>query len=231
MTRSRIRFADPRSLVLTTIATMMTLALLCSQSIRYGHADAPIADTPEGVQPVAVGETAPRFVVQTVDGDNVDFDPRKLERPTILITFRGGWCPYCNVHLSELRHVLPEIGDMDIDVLFLSGDRPDQLYSSLRMDTKEDIEGLDYTILSDANANAAIALGIAFNSDATLKRRKERGHDVEGSSMAKRGVLPVPAVFAIDANGIVTYAHVVPDYKVRLPADELLDVAKSLAGS
>ncbi len=53
------------------------------------------------------------------------------------------------MHLSELRHVVPEIDGMGIDVLFLSGDRPALLYKSLGGETREDIAGLGYTILSD----------------------------------------------------------------------------------
>ena len=55
------------------------------------------------------------------------------------------------------------------------------------------------------------------------------GIDISSSSMDRHGVLPVPAVYAIDKSGQITYAFVEADYKVRLPADELLAVAKELA--
>jgi peroxiredoxin len=219
-----------RSLLPGALAVLLTLSLFSSLSLRHGHADSPIAESAEDVMPVAAGEAAPRFVVRRVDGERFDFDPRSLERPAILITFRGGWCPYCNMHLSELRHVVPEISEMDVDVYFLSGDRPDQLYASLSDEARDDAESLGYTILSDADANAAIALGIAFRTPSGMKARfDERGRDIEGSSIAKHSVLPVPAVFGVDTNGRVTFAYVIPDYKVRLPADELLDVARDLA--
>jgi len=219
-----------RQLIAGSTAALMALSLVTSIALRYGHADSPIADRAEDVEPVAVGASAPRFTVRTVDGARYDFDPRSLERPVILVTFRGGWCPYCNMHLSELRHVMPDIRELGVDILFLSGDRPDQLYASLEENTREEVEALDYTILSDADANAAIALGIAFRTaEGMLDRFEERGRDIAGSSIAKRGVLPVPAVFAIDTDGTVTFAYVIPDYKVRLPADELLDVARSLS--
>lgn len=227
-----IRRIHPRTAILATLSSMLLVSLLCSTSIRHGHADQPIAETAADVNPVGVGEPAPRFIVRDVDGDAFDFDPRKLERPAIIITFRGGWCPYCNMHLSELRHVVPEIGAMDVDVLFLSGDRPEMLIDSLKADTQEDIAEADYVILSDADANAAIALGIAFRaSDRTINRRHDKGDDIEGSSMLNNGVLPVPAVFAIGRDGTIAFAFVEADYKVRLPADELLDVARNLAAN
>ena len=231
MTTAKTRSSNPlRTLAVLSTAGVMALSLFCSMSLNAGHADSPIAASAEEVQPVAVGDPAPRFSVRTVAGERYDFNPDRLERPTMIVTFRGGWCPYCNMHLSELRHVMPEISDMGVEILFLSGDRPDQLYSSLSDDTQEDIKDLDYTILSDADANAAIALGIAFKTPDDLpKRFADRGRDIEGSSIARHSVLPVPAVFAVNQQGTITFAYVIPDYKVRLPADELLNVARELS--
>lgn len=218
--------------IITGLLTLMLLASLTgSLSARFGHADAPIAATAEGTRPVAAGDPAPRFVVRTVDGKAFDFDPRALTRPTVIITFRGGWCPYCNLHLSELRHVIPDIRALGVDVLFLSGDRPDALYEGLERETRETIDGLDYTILSDADAYAAVALGIAFRPDPSyVERLVDNGRDIEDSSIRRRDVMPVPAVFAIDVDGTVAWSYANPDYKIRVPADELLAVAKELAG-
>ncbi len=211
------------------LGVILAVSLACSVTIRKGHADTPIAASAESVQPLTAGDRAPRFVVQDVDGENVVFDPEALDRPAILISFRGGWCPYCNLHLSELRHVLPALAERDIDVYFLSGDRPDQLVSGLSPETQDDVNELGYTLLSDASAMAAKALGIAFRADeSTADRLTMRGRDIEGSSLKKRGILPVPAVFAVDGAGRIAYAFVNADYKIRLSADELLDVAAGL---
>ncbi|MDX1515274.1 MAG: peroxiredoxin-like family protein [Woeseiaceae bacterium] len=228
---TRARATSHRYLVPGLLAAMLLLSLVFSTAQRYGHADAPIARTAEEIQPLGVGDPAPRFQVRDVDGAAVTFDPARLERPAIIITFRGGWCPYCNMHLSELRHVLPEIRELGIDVLFLSGDRPDQLYRSLASDTQSAIDGRGYRILSDADVNAATAFGIAFRaSDRTIARRHEKGDDIDGSSMSKHRVLPVPAVFAVGRDGMIEFAYANPDYKVRVPAAELLDVARGISG-
>ena len=221
---------NPQSMILGTLWAMLLLSLFHSQAIQYGHADAPIAASADQINPLAAGDSAPRFVVRTVDGEKFVFEPRELDRPAIIITFRGGWCPYCNMHLSELRHVIPEIREMGVDVLFLSGDRPELLFESLKAETQQDIAGLDYAIYSDADAYAAVALGIAFRaSDRTISGRKKKGQDIEGSSMLNHGVLPVPAVFAIDRDGLISFAYANPDYTIRVPAGELLNIAKSIA--
>lgn len=223
---------NPRLAVLGALGAVMALSLAYSMSVKYGHADVPVADNAAMIEPLEVGQSAPRFIVRRADNEAFDFDPRSLERPAVVISFRGGWCPFCNIYLSELKDVIPQIGALGVDVLFLSGDRPELLYSSLRRETQEDIANLDYTILSDADAQAAIAFGIAFKaSQMTIDRRLQKGQDIDDSSMALHGVLPVPSVFAVDSDGMIAFAYTNPDYKVRLPADELLQVATKIAAS
>ena len=221
---------NPRTFVGASLLAVMVVSLACSLSLQYGHADVPIAATADEIQPLTSGDRAPRFTLRTVDNEEFVFNPRDLARPAVIITFRGGWCPYCNMHLSELRHVVGDIDSLGVDVLFLSGDRPDQLYASLGRETQQDIAGLGYTIYSDADAQAAVAFGIAFRaSQSTIDRRLEKGQDIERSSMQVHGVLPVPSVFAVGRDGVIAFAYSNADYKVRLPADELLQAAKNLA--
>jgi len=219
-----------KNTIVIIFSAVLLLSLICSLSIQESHAEMVIAESADLTSPVKSGEQAPSFVVLDADGNEFSFDPEALDRPVVLITFRGGWCPFCNMHLSELRTVVPEIAAMGVDVMFLSGDRPEMLYASLAMDTQEDIADLDYKIYSDADAQAAIALGLAFKtSDRTVDRFVEKGQDIADSSMMQHGVLPVPAVYAIDTSGMIRFDFVEPDYKVRLPSDELLAVAKELA--
>ncbi len=211
---------------------LFTLSMASSLTIREGHADVLIAESAELINPLGSGDAAPRFVVRDVDGNAFDFDPQRLERPAVLLAFRGGWCPFCNAYLSEMRHVVPKIRELGVDVLFLSGDRPGQLFESLSTETQQDIAGLDYTLLSDADAQAATALGIAFRaSDMTINGRHQKGQDIEGSSMMNHGVLPVPAVFAVDRHGVIQFAFTNANYKVRLPADDLLAAAEKIAAA
>ena len=219
-----------RSITNVSLVALFCSAIIYSMAMQSGHADVPIAESADLIEPLGVGDNAPRFIVETANGEEFDFDPSKLDRPAVLLTFRGGWCPFCNMYLSEMRHVIPEMRPLGVDVLFLSGDRPELLFESLSQETQEDIDGLDYTILSDANTQAARALGIAFRaSERTLNWLSDK--DIADSSMMKHGVLPVPAVFAIDTDGVIQFAFTNADYKVRLPADELMVAAREIAAA
>jgi peroxiredoxin len=218
-----------RSLLSLSLALVLGSSLVCSTAFQAGHADVPIAATAADVQPLVAGDTAPRFVVETVDRETFDFDPANLEKPAIILVYRGGWCPYCNMYLSDMRHVVPRIRNMGIDVLFLSGDRPEMLYASLDSPATEAVAELDYKLLSDANAQASIALGIAFRTNERMASYvKNKGDNYRESSMERHGILPVPSVFAVDRDGRIVFTYVNPDYKVRLPAGELLAAARDM---
>lgn len=186
-----------------------------------------LAAGPEAVQPKQVGELAPAFTVYELDGSAFRFDPTALERPVLLITFRGGWCPFCNAQLAGLRNVVPEIRSGGMDVLFLSADRPELLFSSLQQETQESIEGRDYHILSDAGLEAASALGIAYKvPENTLAAYEARGRDMGNSSIALHSALPLPAVFIIDTDGRIDFVYSNADIRIRLPAEEVLAAAQ-----
>lgn len=221
-----------RALIPATLAALLTFSLVCSTALRHGHADVPVADSADLIRPLSVGDLAPRFVVKTVESGAFHFNPENLDKPVMLLVFRGGWCPYCNMYLSEMRHVIPEIRALGIDVLFLSGDRPELLYESLEHQAQADIAGLDYTILSDADAQASLALGIAFKaSQRAIDYVNSKGDGYRESSMERQGILPVPAVFAIGRDGVIAFTFINPDYKKRLPADELLAAARAIAAA
>ena len=202
---------------------LTTALLLCT-----GAARAEIAASAEETSPLAAGGAAPAFTARNADGSDFILDPSSLERPAMLIFYRGGWCPYCNRHLAELRHVVPELEERGMDVYFLSADSPDNLASALHGDA----EGLDYTLLSDARLGAAEAFGLAFRiSDDYYRQAKEYGLDLEEASGETHRALPIPAAYLIDATGTIRFAHANPDYTKRLTAAELRANVDAVLGS
>ncbi len=181
-----------------------------------------IAKSPNDIHPVKTGERVPAFMVKNPDGNDFYFGPDRVTKPTVLILYRGGWCPYCNVQLQDLRKVLPQIRAKGAQVLFISGDRPDVLYSSLKEKTKEEIHDLNYKIYSDADMQASSALGVAFSPSGFGIHFLKARSSLKGSSLREHDALPVPSVFVVDTSGVITYAFTDPDFKIRLPAEDVL---------
>lgn len=213
--------------ILNMLFVLLLINTLCVTVPTVGAIEFPA--TAEETRPLETGDSAPSFTVQTVSNEAYTFAPDALDKPVVLISFRGGWCPYCNMHLSELRTVIPDIEEMGIEVLFISNDRPEILYSNLQNETQEAIASLDYTILSDADLSAATAFGTAFMAaEALVEWLDKSENDYDGSSIANHGALAVPSVYVIDTDGMIVFDYVNADYKVRLEADQLLAAAEKV---
>jgi peroxiredoxin len=183
-----------------------------------------IPDNPGLVQPLSVGAQAPAFSARTTDGVLRTFSPDGYKKPTVALFYRGGWCPYCNQQLSDLRLVEPKLRANGFEIVFLSTDRPELLYSSLQS------ADIHYTLLSDSQLEAARAFHIVYHvDDATLAKMREYGIDLEATTGTKQHELPVPSVFIIDRAGIIRYVYSNPDYTVRLGANALWAAAAPLA--
>jgi peroxiredoxin len=198
--------------------------LILAAALWTVSAVADIPSDPAQVQPLAVGMRAPAFSAQTKDGVLRTFSPESYKKPTVVIFYRGGWCPYCNMQLSDLHLVEPKLRQSGFEVVFLSTDRPAILYASLKS------EHIDYTLLSDSRLEAAKAFHIAFHlDDATIAKMKSFGVDLDSTTGEPLHELPVPSVFIIDRTGTIRYVYSNPDFRVRLGADALWAAATPYA--
>ena len=200
------------------------LAVASLTSVLWlGAAHAAVPSDPAQVTPLKVGVAAPAFTVRNPDGSDHVFDPKHLKKPVVLIFYRGGWCPFCNAHLGALKKIEPDLLRLGYDLAFLSTDKPEILYSSLK---EPDIH---YTLLSDARMTASRAFGLAYRlDDATYQKYKTFGLDLEATQGETHHELPIPAVYIIDRKGVIRFAHSDPDYKVRLAPEPLLAAAKAV---
>ena len=74
---------------------------------------------------------------------------------------------------------------------------------------------------------AAKAFGVAYKLDTqTLEKLASYEIDIEKASGETHHILPVPAVFLTDKNGMITYRYFDADYTKRLSSENLLKAAK-----
>jgi len=198
-----------------TLAAISWLLLSVSAQAEFY----PSADQ---VRPLLPGMQAPLMQLRDVQGEPVTIDPATLQQPIVLTFYRGGWCPYCNMHLAELRKVEQQLREQGFQVVFISADKPELLYDSLS------VEDMDYQLYSDAPLAVARDFGVAFRvDDATLDRYAEFGHDLSAASGQDHKALPVPATFIIGSDGRVHFSYANPDYTVRLSPQLLLAAAQA----
>lgn len=194
----------------------------CSVAVAAADTREDIHSSADQVQPLLAGMKAPVFTVRDVNNQPFRFNPEAMAKPVVLTFFRGGWCPYCNLHLSELRFAEKQLKEMGFDIWFISIDKPELLLDSL------DDPDIGYTIYSDSSLQATRAFGLAFRVDDELfKRYLDHNLDLEKASGENHHVLPAPATYIIGVDGIINFVYVNPDYKVRLHPDVLLAAAKA----
>nr|WP_297348627.1 peroxiredoxin-like family protein [uncultured Glaciecola sp.] len=180
-----------------------------------------IADKAENVTPLLNGSMAPSVTVKTADGSPVSLQALLMQKPTVLIFYRGGWCPYCSRQLAELKSIEQDLVDEGYQVLAISPESPKKLQSQ-KLETEFAV-----TLISDESLAAIRGFGVGFYvpSD-TRKLYKDRMNVDLTADVTKTAVLPAPAIFILDEAGTVQFSYVNPNFKVRPSAALVLSAAK-----
>ena len=182
-----------------------------------------IADVAENVTPLLNGQTAPFTTLNTADGSPVSLKALTMQKPSIVIFYRGGWCPYCNRQLAELKDIEQDLVDLGYQVLAISPESPARLQEQ-KLETEFAV-----TLLSDESLDTIRGFGIGFYvPDETSALYKEKMNIDLTKDQNARSVLPAPAVFILDTEGLVQFSYVNPNYRVRPSADLILSAAKLL---
>ena len=203
---------SPRPFI--TVLASSFLAL----SLRAG-----LAPSAAEAVPLPVGARVPAVTVKAIDGTDLELTAALEKKPTLLIFYRGSWCPYCNKHLAAMAEIEPQLLALGYQIIALS---PDEAKG---MEAATAKSHLSYRLLSDHAMQAASAFGVAFRVDEkTIKAYSGYGialTPVPGEPAARW--LPVPAVYIIGRDGKVKFVHTDPDYKVRLSAAAVLAAAQA----
>ena len=85
------------------------------------------ASSAKEAKPIEVGTAAPDAGLRGLDGNDVTLHAIVAGKPTVLIFYRGSWCPYCNLHLSDLVTVEEELRSLGYQIVAISPDRPEEL--------------------------------------------------------------------------------------------------------
>jgi peroxiredoxin len=174
-----------------------------------------IAATATDVVPLDKGASVPKLTLKGVDGKAFDLNASVAKKPTVLIFYRGGWCPFCNQQLSGLVGIVKDLTDAGYQLLAVSPDKPEELAKTI------DKDKLTYTLLSDSDAAAIQAFGLAFKAPSSQFTMLEQ------YSGQTHHALPVPAVYILGTDGTIKYVHFDPDYKVRMDPAKVLEQAKT----
>jgi len=170
------------------------------------------------------GIAADGSVLQDAELLDVHGEPTTLyevldEKPAVVVFYRGAWCPYCNIALRTYQsELLPELAARGVSLLAISPQRPD---GSLSMQEKND---LAFAVLSDPGNQIAGQLGILTAPSSGVRAvQLELGLDLEAVNADGTVAIPMPTTVIADAERVIRWIDVHPDYTTRSEPSEILD--------
>ena len=174
------------------------------------------------------GDKAPDFTLTSAKGETVTLSERLKEGPVVLIFYRGGWCPYCNLELRAYQQELESFKALGASLIAITPESPDNSLS-----TSEKNE-LSFDVLSDTGFEASDAFGLTFTFPEKLRGVYEgfglnipatNADDAKGNSAWR---LPIPAAYVIAQDGTITLHHVDVDYTKRLDPQDAMSALTAL---
>jgi peroxiredoxin len=171
---------------------------------------------------IAVGDTLDPFTLTDANEQSVSLEQLVESGPAVIVFYRGGWCPYCNIALRTYQaELLPQLAGARL--VAISPQTPDQSLS-----TAEKAE-LKFTVLSDPGARLAHRIGIAFEqAPDVLDAQRQLGLDLTQVNAEGATDLPRPTVLIVDQDRTVRFVDVQPDYTARTEVADILAALASL---
>ena len=74
---------------------------------------------PEDISPLLIGEKVPNGEVYSAKGKEIKLHKVLDKKRTVLVFYRGGWCPFCNVQLAELQDAMAELEELGYQIVSL----------------------------------------------------------------------------------------------------------------
>ena len=140
-------------------------------------------------------------------------------KPAVIVFYRGGWCPYCNISLRAYQaQLVPALAERGIALIAISPQAPDGSLS-----TKESKE-LTFTVLSDPGNRLARQLGILTAPGGPV--RVDLGQvNADGTTG-----LPMPTVVIAGADGVIRWIDVHRDYTTMAEPGQVLQAVTETIG-
>ncbi|MDT0416272.1 peroxiredoxin-like family protein [Streptomyces sp. DSM 41982] len=193
----------------------------------FAEEQAALAVTPVPAAVPAPGSPLPDADLLDGHGEPTTLAAARGGAPAVLVFYRGAWCPYCNLTLRTYEErVRPALDARGVRLLAVSPQRPD---GSL---TTAETNALTFTVLSDPGNKLAAALGILTESaPAASEAQRALGIDVAAANADGTGAIPMPTTVVLDAEGVVRWIDVHPDYTTRTEPEALVEaVDRHLGG-
>lgn len=158
---------------------------------------------------LAIGAPLPEFAVTDAKGATLSSSSFS-GKPSILVFYRGNWCPFCMAQVKELAARYKELDALGVRVALVS---PQPYGKNLHLAEKF---AVNLEFLTDEDNVAARILKID-NAHGLPMGMQMMGYDSD---------TVLPTVIITDKNGKVVWVHETDNYRIRPEPDVYLDVLR-----
>ncbi|MCW3789498.1 peroxiredoxin-like family protein [Plebeiibacterium sediminum] len=169
-----------------------------------------------------VGDTAINFTLKNALNKDITLYDKLKDGPVILMWYRGGWCPYCNLTLNHMQASLPEFKQYNANLLALTPELPDSTLST------QDKNALKFDVLSDIDNKVAGQYKVVFNLTSDVADAYEQNFGLSKYNGNSSAQLPLAATYIIGTDKVIKYAFLDADYRNRAEPKEIISVLKTL---
>jgi peroxiredoxin len=165
------------------------------------------------------GSRAPIFTLVDVAGRQVSLEDLLSEGPVILHFFRGTWCSFGRQSLMEFATIYEDVVALGASAVAIAPpcERPTQS------------EPLPIRELRDIDMKVSRAYGLAFELPAALRPGyEESGYTPPSTRKAGSWLVPLPATYLLDRDGVVALSFIDVDYRNHFESESLLTALKAL---
>jgi peroxiredoxin len=165
------------------------------------------------------GARAPLFTLADAAGRRVALEDLLSAGPVVLHFFRGAWCSFGEQSMVEFAATYQDVTALGASAVAISpASKADAQSGPLAMRELQDID-----------MKVARAYGLAFDLPAPLRPRYEGlGYAPPSTRNARAWLVPLPAMYLLDRDGIVALAFIDVDYRKRFESESLLTALKAL---
>ncbi|TWT84606.1 putative peroxiredoxin bcp [Planctomycetes bacterium CA13] len=195
------------------------------EDVRQTYARGIVTVRATGIEKSAkqVGDGAIDAQLSGWDGKSIKLSDLWQDGPIVLMWYRGGWCPYCNIQLRAMQQSMDKLENAGAKLVVLTPELPEK--------AKETAEAndLDIVALHDKGNAVARKYGLVFQLPKAIVpayRDKLKLPQYNGNDAME---LPLSATYVIDKSGKITYAFLDADYKKRAEPVDVIEAVKKAA--
>ncbi len=156
---------------------------------------------------LAVGKKLPSFTVKDLEGKDVSSESFRGS-PTLLLFYRGNWCPFCTAQVRELAEQYRALNGLGVQVALISSQPPGKTRS---LAAKFDVP---FRFLVDVDNGAARRVGVAA----------PKGLPAGLELLGYASDTVMPTVVITDDEGKILYADLTDNYRRRPEPEEFLRI-------